>query len=181
MTCFVALAIADKFCIDVKKEKIIVSERAARIQGTSARLAYSDVLTVHEMLHALMLPSGNDAAVAIGEWGGKQIRKYSSLLRRMRVSEEEGEKGGILAALELRRKTHLKLFVHHMNKMAKYLGLTTTHFVNTHGLMNERAYSCSHNVALLTNYAMANQTIRQIVGKQTFQCRIFNRTFSHSK
>jgi D-alanyl-D-alanine carboxypeptidase len=66
MTCFLALAIAEKFCIDIKKEKIIVSERAARMQGTSAKLAYSDVLTVHEMLHALMLPSGNDAAVAIG-------------------------------------------------------------------------------------------------------------------
>ncbi len=151
------------------------------MQGTSARLAYSDVLTVHEMLHALMLPSGNDAAVAIGEWGGKQIRKYSSLLRRMRVGEDECDKGGLLAALGMRRKTHLKLFVHHMNKLAKHLGLTMTHFVNTHGLMNERAYSCSQNVALLTYQAMANQTFRQIVGKQTFHCRIFNRTFSHSK
>ena len=51
--------------------------------GTTAKLAYSDVLTVYDMLHALMLPSGNDAAIALGEWGGKQIRKYSSLLRRI--------------------------------------------------------------------------------------------------
>lgn len=86
-----------------------------------------------------------------------------------------------MAALGLRRKTHLKLFVYHMNKMAKHLSLNTTHFVNTHGLMNEKAYSCSHNVALLTKYAMENPIFRQIVGKQTFQCRIFNRTFSHSK
>ena len=34
-----------------------------------------------------MLPSGNDAAIALGEWGGKQIRKYSSNLRRMRALE----------------------------------------------------------------------------------------------
>ena len=26
-----------------------------------------------------MLPSGNDAAVAIAEWGGKTIRKYCEL------------------------------------------------------------------------------------------------------
>jgi D-alanyl-D-alanine carboxypeptidase len=66
MTCFLALIIADKFCIDIKKEKIIVSERASKMGGTSAKLAYSDVLTVYEMMHALMLPSGNDAAIALG-------------------------------------------------------------------------------------------------------------------
>lgn len=34
--------------------------------GTSARLAYSDTCTVFEMLHGLMLPSGNDAAIVLG-------------------------------------------------------------------------------------------------------------------
>lgn len=33
--------------------------------GTSANLQYSDILTIYELLHALMLPSGNDAAVAL--------------------------------------------------------------------------------------------------------------------
>ena len=33
--------------------------------GTTAGLTYSDILTVYELLHALMLPSGNDAAVAL--------------------------------------------------------------------------------------------------------------------
>lgn len=85
MTCYLILTIADKFGLDVRKEKTIVSERAAKMPGTSAKLAYSDVLTVYDLLHGLMLPSGNDAAIALGEWGGKQIKKYSGLLRRMRV------------------------------------------------------------------------------------------------
>lgn len=36
------------------------------MNGTSAKLAYSDHGTIYEMLHGLMLPSGNDAAIALG-------------------------------------------------------------------------------------------------------------------
>jgi D-alanyl-D-alanine carboxypeptidase len=50
--------------------------------GTSAGLTYSDILTVYDLLHGLMLPSGNDAAIALAEWGGKNIRKYCSLAQK---------------------------------------------------------------------------------------------------
>jgi len=56
------------------------------MQGTSAKLSYSDVVTIYDLLHGLMLPSGNDAAIALGEWGGKIIRKYSSILKRQQTS-----------------------------------------------------------------------------------------------
>jgi D-alanyl-D-alanine carboxypeptidase len=66
MTCYLILIIAERFCIDIKKEKLIVSERASKMPGTSAKLAYSDMLTVYDILHGLMLPSGNDAAISLG-------------------------------------------------------------------------------------------------------------------
>lgn len=66
MTCYLVLIIAEKFGLDVRKEKIIVSERAAKMPGTSAKLAYSDMLSIYDLLHGLMLPSGNDAAIALG-------------------------------------------------------------------------------------------------------------------
>lgn len=47
--------------------------------------------------------------------------------------------------------------------------------------MNEKAYSCSHDVSLLTFYAMNNDIFAQIVEKKSFQCTVFNRTFSHKK
>lgn len=56
--------------------------------GTSAKLNYSDTCTIYQLMHGLMLPSGNDAAISLGEWGGKYIRKYSSYLRRTRVGEK---------------------------------------------------------------------------------------------
>ena len=56
-----------------------MSEKASKMPGTSAELNYSDILTLYELLHGLMLPSGNDAAVALAEWGGKALRKYCNL------------------------------------------------------------------------------------------------------
>ena len=38
--------------------------------------------------------------------------------------------------LTQKRKSNLRLFIFHMNKLAKQLKLKHTHFVNTHGLMN---------------------------------------------
>jgi hypothetical protein len=82
----------------------------------------------------------------------------------MRISNEAEEtqdkSSNFLVAFSIKRKSQLKLFIHHMNKLAKYLHLNSTHFVNTHGLMNEKAYSCSQNIALLTHYAMKNRIFR---------------------
>jgi D-alanyl-D-alanine carboxypeptidase len=38
-----------------------------------------------------------------------------------------------------------------MNKVAQSLNLNNTFFVNTHGLMNDKAYSSAEDVCLLTN------------------------------
>ena len=54
------------------------------------------------------------------------------------------------------QKSYQKLFIYHMNKTANSLKLRNTKFVNPHGLMNEKAYSTSIDVALLTCIAMKN-------------------------
>ena len=47
-----------------------------------------------------------------------------------------------------------------MNKLARHLDLKSTIFANTHGLMNEKAHSCSQEVGLLTMYAMRHPVLR---------------------
>jgi hypothetical protein len=47
MTCFLSLIVSDKFGVDIKKERIMVSERASKMPGTSARLSYADTCTVY--------------------------------------------------------------------------------------------------------------------------------------
>lgn len=50
----------DRITYQVRKPSIMVG-------GTSANLEIGEVYTITELLYALMLPSGNDAAVAISE------------------------------------------------------------------------------------------------------------------
>ena len=49
------------------------SKNAATVGGTSARLRTGDVLSVWDLLHGLMLPSGNDAAVVLAEHFGQYL------------------------------------------------------------------------------------------------------------
>jgi D-alanyl-D-alanine carboxypeptidase len=78
----------------------------------------------------------------------------------------------------MEKKSYQKLFIHHMNKAASKLKLYDTRFANVHGLMNDKAYSTSHNISLLTCIAMKNNTFAELVGKKEFSCKVYNRTFS---
>lgn len=53
---------------------VMVSKNAADTkQGTHAALLTNDVLSVYDLLYAMMLPSGNDAAVALAEFIGCRL------------------------------------------------------------------------------------------------------------
>lgn len=43
--------------------------------GTSAELIHGDIYTIQQLLYGLLLPSGNDAAIVLADWGGKLLRK----------------------------------------------------------------------------------------------------------
>lgn len=45
----------------------------ARIGGTSAHLEPGQIYTVEQLLYGLMLPSGNDASVALAVWAGRKL------------------------------------------------------------------------------------------------------------
>jgi len=57
----------------------------------------------------------------------------------------------------------VEAFVARMNEKAKSLGATRTRFVNPHGLHDPRHLSTAYDLALITRYAMENETFRAIV------------------
>ncbi|HEY8485917.1 MAG TPA: D-alanyl-D-alanine carboxypeptidase family protein [Limnochordales bacterium] len=66
-------------------DRVRVSRRAASVTGSSADLAAGEVLTLEELLYGLMLPSGNDAAVAIAEHlAGSEAEFAAWMTRRAR-------------------------------------------------------------------------------------------------
>ena len=115
-------------CKDLDKT-FIVSPKSVGISGTSIYLRNGEEMTVRDLLYGLMLVSGNDASVAIGEYVG----------------------GGI------------KNFVNMMNDLAVKIGAKNSHFDNTHGLDSETHYTTAYDLALITSYALENDTFKEIV------------------
>lgn len=72
-----------------------------------------------------MLPSGNDAALALAKWGGNLLKPPSEDIPPYNT------------------------FISAMNKYAKRLGLKQSIFANPHGLPNNRNSSNPYDIALL--------------------------------
>lgn len=125
-------------------EKITVSNAAATVGNSTAGLLEGDELTVEQALRGLMIPSGNDAAIALAEHVGKK--------------------------LDPKTKDAVATFVKAMNERAKKLGCTGTLFENPHGLdFDEWAgdmHSTAHDVALMMQEAMKDDTIREFMASK---------------
>lgn len=111
------------------------------ISGSHIALEPGEMLTLKDMLYALMLPSANDAALAIAKHYGK--------------TETE--------------------FVNLMNEKAKELGAYNTHFANPHGLHDDNHYTTAADLALITKYAMQNETFRDIVRTEKYELKPTNK------
>ena len=64
-------------------------------------------------------------------------------------------------AVGLSRST--EAFAEQMNRKAAELGLTRTHFTNPHGLDHPEHYTTAHELAVIAQAALKNETIRTIV------------------
>lgn len=68
----------------------------------------------------------------------------------------------------------LEGFVYLMNEKAKELGMTNTNFANPHGLDDsDFHYSTPYDMALLTKYAMQNETYREIAETKFYKATSF--------
>lgn len=66
-------------------------------------------------------------------------------------------------------------FVYLMNQKAEEIGMKNTHFANPHGLDDhEDHYSSAYDMALLTRYAMNNDTYKKIAGTESYRSESSN-------
>jgi len=59
-----------------------------------------------------------------------------------------------------------------MNTKCNYLELTSTHFVTPHGLDNDEHFTTAYELAIITNYALKNDTFRQFVSTKNYTVSI---------
>lgn len=71
-------------------------------------------------------------------------------------------------------------FVDMMNDKAKELGMTNTHFVNTHGLDAEGHYSTARDMAVLTMAALENDLFTDIVSRNSYTTEPTNKSGSRT-
>lgn len=70
-------------------------------------------------------------------------------------------------ALAEHASKNVEEFAKLMNQKAKSIKMTNSSFANPHGLDNENHYSTAYDMALLTQYAMKNETFKKIAGTKS--------------
>jgi D-alanyl-D-alanine carboxypeptidase (penicillin-binding protein 5/6) len=138
------LAAKDPAVLD---ETLTVSERAARTGGSSAKIKAGEKYLVRDLLYGLMLPSGNDAAVALGEHFGERLREKNR-------SDEEP----------------LSAFVAAMNRRAAELRMSATKYLDPHGNSANRA--SPRDLCALAFAAMQNPRFREYVRTRSYKCEV---------
>jgi len=56
---------------------VTVPDEVVRICGTTANLCPGEKLTINDLLYAIMLPSGNDAAFTLSNYLGEQVVRHN--------------------------------------------------------------------------------------------------------
>ncbi|MEM7478920.1 MAG: serine hydrolase [Planctomycetota bacterium] len=139
----------------VMEEVITFSERADQTIGSTAGVRAGERVPVSELLYGLLLPSGNDASVAIAEYFGARLSKPTETTIGKRSAAESYE-----------------LFIAAMNRRAKSLGMSGTHFTNPHGLTEPGHQSTAVDLAKLALVAWAIPEFRKYVGTRQRGCRL---------
>jgi D-alanyl-D-alanine carboxypeptidase (penicillin-binding protein 5/6) len=131
-------------------EAVTFSERADKTGGTTAGIQAGEALPARDLLFGLLLPSGNDAAVALAEHFG-----------RFFVDAPDGEPS---------EEECLAAFITQMNRTVKELEMPQTHYLDPHGLGGNR--SSAYDLLRLAHAAMQSETFRSYVQTSRHQCMV---------
>jgi D-alanyl-D-alanine carboxypeptidase len=114
------------------------------IGEASMGLQVGERVSLETLLYGLLLPSGNDAAMAIAR----------------AVGTRPGDRSGAVSVAR---------FTGWMNDAATRLELVDSRFVNPHGLDADGHYSSAFDLARLTGFAWQNPAFARIFGSASYQ------------
>ncbi len=115
---------------------------AVAADSSVAGIKKGNVLTVEMLVQAMLLPSGNDASYLLAAAAAAAI-----------TGDEDMEP---TAAVEC--------FVEEMNRQARVLGMTGSHFTNPDGYHDDDHYTSYQDLVIIGKLALENETIRQSAG-----------------
>lgn len=150
MTAYVVLQHAEAHP-DVLKERVTFSTRADGTGGSTANIRAGESLTVRELLYGLMLPSGNDASVALAEHFGDRFAA---------PKDQPAE------------SDPLPRFIAEMNRAAAKLGMNGTTYKNPHGLTARGHRSTAGDLLKLAHAALRLPKFREYVNTRQHGCEL---------
>lgn len=112
--------------------------------SSTAFIAYGSYLTVEQLVEAMLLPSGNDAAYVLAAAAGRKIADNQ----------------------ELSAKKAVAVFVEEMNRMGEEVGLANSRFSNPDGYHGEEHHSCPGDLATIGELALGDPIIARYMGLQ---------------
>jgi D-alanyl-D-alanine carboxypeptidase (penicillin-binding protein 5/6) len=155
MTAWLVLRLAESDP-GVLQEVATVSPRAADTPGSTANLKAGEKLVIQDLLHGLLLPSGNDASVVIAEHFGA---RFPAVSRSANASNDE-------------IADPLLLFVAEMSRTAAELGMNDTCYKNPHGLTVDGHHSTARDLLRLAAKLVQNGRILPYVQTRKYIGRL---------
>lgn len=114
-----------------------------------AGLKVGERYKLKDLMMALMLPSGNDAANAVAVYIGRRVSNDSSL----------------------KIEDALNSFVKLMNRRSQEAGAMDSHFVNPHGYHDKEHYSTAYDISRIAREAMKSEFFREVVKTPLFEVK----------
>ncbi len=119
-----------------------------------AKIEKGDVLTAEQLVEAMLLPSGNDAAYLLAAEAGRIMKNDAKLSATAAV----------------------QAFMVQMNQQAKELGMTGTNFVNPDGIHDDNHYTTFADLAILGKLSMENATVMKYAATAKEQVTLHGET-----
>jgi D-alanyl-D-alanine carboxypeptidase (penicillin-binding protein 5/6) len=135
-----ALVVLERANLDDTVE--ILKDDLVSAEESQVGLMEGDRLTVRDLLHGMLIPSGNDATLALARYVGANALGDGAS-----------------------REQAVAKFVSMMNDKAAELGATASHFANPTGIDQDGHVMSARDVATLTKAALQNPLFAEIVAK----------------
>ena len=129
-----------------------------------AGLRSGEQLTLEDLLYGLMLPSGNDSAVAIAEHISGSVDAFVELMNK--EANALGATNSHFVNPHGYNDSHHD--IHEDSQSANALGATNSHFVNPHGYHDENHYTTAYDLYLIFNQGILNQRFIDIISSATY-------------
>ncbi len=148
--------------VDMDK-RITVGDEIELIAADSSRAGFSkgQTVTVKELMHGMLIASGNDAAYILAKAVGEEIL-YDNIAN-------EGKR--------FTAKQCVERFVYEMNKNVGDMELKNTHFESPDGYDENNQYTTASDLSKIAIRAYENETVRDICKKSSSYSETLNKTW----